>query len=156
MTDEAELPPLAAGSRAELRRLLDGRWAEQRELARKLADRPLFAPRVGLTMDEQRRRCYDQLMALCAEGVTGIGFPAEYGGGGDLGASIVAFEMLAMGELSLMVKAGVQFGLFGGAVLHLGNAGHHRQYLADITGPDRQKKLRFVEASEQEMKKEMF
>src|SRR3954469_20479712 len=28
------------------------------------------------------------------------------------------------------------------------------KYLADILGPDRQKKLRFVEASEQEMKKE--
>jgi DnaJ-class molecular chaperone len=28
------------------------------------------------------------------------------------------------------------------------------KYLADISGPDRQKKLRFVEASEQEMKKE--
>ena len=46
--------------------------------------------------------------------------------------SIVAFEMLAMGDLSLMVKVGVQFGLFGGAVLHLGNAEHHRRYLADI------------------------
>jgi acyl-CoA oxidase len=127
-----EIPPLPAGGRDELRRLLDGRWAEQRELARKLADRPLFLPQVGLTVDEQRRRTYDQLMALCAEGVTGVGFPAEYGGGGDLGASIVAFEMLAMGDLSLMVKAGVQFGLFGGAVLHLGNAEHHRRYLADI------------------------
>ncbi len=129
---EAELPALTADGRDELRRLLDGRWAEQRQIARKLADRPLFVPQVGLTMDEQRQRTYDQLMALCAEGVTGIGFPVEYGGGGVLGASIVAFEMLAMGDLSLMVKTGVQFGLFGGAVLHLGNAEHHRRYLADI------------------------
>ena len=128
------MPPLSADGRDELRRLLDGRWAEQRQLARKLADRPLFVPQVGLTVEEQRRRTYDQLMALAAEGVTGIGFPTEYGGGGDLGASIVAFEMLAMGDLSLMVKVGVQFGLFGGAVLHLGNPEHHRRYLADIAG----------------------
>ena len=132
MTEQEQLFPLTVDGLAELRRLLDGRWAEQRELARKLSDRPLFVPQVGLTMAEQRQRCYDQLMMLCAEGVTGIGFPTEYGGGGNLGASIVAFEMLAMGDLSLMVKAGVQFGLFGGAVLHLGNAEHHRRYLADI------------------------
>ncbi|HTZ44392.1 MAG TPA: acyl-CoA dehydrogenase [Jatrophihabitans sp.] len=128
----SELPELSADGRTELRRLLDGRWAEQREVARKLSDRPLFAPTVGLTVDEQRQRTFDQLQSLCAEGVTGIGFPAEYGGGGDLGASIVAFEMLAMGDLSLMVKTGVQFGLFGGAVLHLGTEEHHRRYLADI------------------------
>ncbi|HEX2902519.1 MAG TPA: acyl-CoA dehydrogenase, partial [Jatrophihabitans sp.] len=100
--------------------------------ARKLADRPLFRPHEGESTEQQRQRTYDRLMALCAEGVTGIGFPREYGGGGDIGASIVAFEMLAMGDLSLMVKAGVQFGLFGGAVLHLGNADHHARYLADI------------------------
>ena len=123
---------LSANATTELRRLLDGRWVEQRELARKLADRPLFLPSVGETMEEQRERTYTQLMALCEDGLTGLGFPTQYGGGGDIGASIVAFEMLAMGDLSLMVKAGVQFGLFGGAVLHLGNATHHEKYLSDI------------------------
>ncbi len=123
---------LLANARTELRRLLDGPWVEQRELARKLSDRPLFIPTVGETMSEQRERTYTQLMALCEDGLTGLGFPTRYGGGGDIGASIVAFEMLAMGDLSLMVKAGVQFGLFGGAVLHLGNAEHHQKYLSDI------------------------
>jgi acyl-CoA oxidase len=122
----------AAGSRAQLRRLLDGRWAHRREAARELFERPLFRPEVGLSMSEQRARTHEQLMALCADGVTGLGFPVEFGGGGDIGGSVVAFEMLAMGELSLMVKAGVQFGLFGGAVLHLGTADHHRRYLSDI------------------------
>ncbi|HEX4727005.1 MAG TPA: acyl-CoA dehydrogenase family protein, partial [Jatrophihabitans sp.] len=133
MTETAtDLPALTGTGRDELRRLLDGPWAERRRLARELSTRELFRPRVGLSMTEQRELTYQQLMALCEQGVTGIGFPTEYGGGGDLGGSIVAFEMLAMGELSLMVKAGVQFGLFGGAVLHLGNAEHHRRYLADI------------------------
>jgi acyl-CoA oxidase len=31
-----------------------------------------------------------------------------------------------------LVKCGVQFGLFGGAVLHLGTRRHHERYLADI------------------------
>ncbi|HEU4568498.1 MAG TPA: acyl-CoA dehydrogenase, partial [Marmoricola sp.] len=60
------------------------------------------------------------------------GFPKEYGGAGDVGASIAAFETLAMGDLSLLVKSGVQFGLFGGAILHLGTKRHHDAYLPDV------------------------
>ena len=47
-------------------------------------------------------------------------------------ASVAAFETLAFGDLSLLVKCGVQFGLFGGAVLHLGTEQHHERYLRDI------------------------
>ena len=38
----------------------------------------------------------------------------------------------AFGDLSLLVKVGVQFGLFGGAVLHLGTQRHHER-LPDAT-----------------------
>ena len=65
-------------------------------------------------------------------GPTTLGLPTEYGGGGDIGGSIAAFETLAFGDLSLLVKTGVQFGLFGGAILHLGTKRHHEAYLADI------------------------
>ena len=44
------------------------------------------------------------------------------GGNGDLGGSVTAFEMLGHADLSLMVKAGVHWGLFGGAVANLGTA----------------------------------
>ena len=37
-----------------------------------------------------------------------------------------------MGDLSLLVKVGVQWGLFGGAILHLGTERHHRAYLRDL------------------------
>jgi acyl-CoA oxidase len=40
---------------------------------------------------------------------------------------------MAFGDLSLLVKIGVQFGLFGGAVLHLGTEKHHERYLRAIT-----------------------
>ena len=61
-----------------------------------------------------------------------MGFPEEYGGGGDIGASVAAFETLAFGDLSVLVKVGVQFGLFGGAILQLGTKAHHDAYLADL------------------------
>ena len=123
---------LTAEEVSALRRHLDGRWAEVREIARRLGDRELFQPAYGLTQGEQRARTLTQVRTLCAEGLTAYGFPQAYGGRGDVGASITAFDMLAMGDLSLLVKVGVQFGLFGGAVLHLGTERHHEAYLADI------------------------
>jgi acyl-CoA oxidase len=59
-------------------------------------------------------------------------FPESAGGTADPGGAIAAFEMLGHGDLSLLVKCGVQFGLFGGAVHHLGNEKHHEKYLRDI------------------------
>ena len=69
---------------------------------------------------------------MAATGQTGMGFPEEYGGGGDIGASIAAFETLAFGDLIVLVKVGVQFGLFGGAILQLGTERHHEAYLARL------------------------
>src|SRR5438105_3999648 len=48
---------------------------------------------------------------------------------GDPGANIAAFETLALGDLSLLVKFGVQFGLWGGSVQQLGTRRHHERYL---------------------------
>ena len=58
-----------------------------------------------------------------------MGYPVEYGGRGDLGGYISGFETMGFGDLSLLVKCGVQFGLWGGAVQHLGTERHHEAYL---------------------------
>ncbi|MDT7785472.1 MAG: acyl-CoA oxidase, partial [Pseudonocardiales bacterium] len=63
---------------------------------------------------------------------TGLGFPKRYGGQGDVGGSVTSFEMLAFADLSLQVKAGVQWGLFGGAILHLGTEAHHEKFLPRV------------------------
>ncbi|HEY3508764.1 MAG TPA: acyl-CoA dehydrogenase [Kribbella sp.] len=86
---------------------------------------------VQLPRDEYRDRVLDLLLESAAAGLPARGYPKEYGGEADLGGFIAAFETLAFGDLSLMVKAGVQFGLFAGAILHLGTERHHERYLAD-------------------------
>ena len=43
---------------------------------------------------------------------------------------MTAFEMLGHTDLSLLVKAGVHWGLFGGAVTNLGTERHHRDRAA--------------------------
>jgi acyl-CoA oxidase len=69
---------------------------------------------------------------LATEGDTAMGYPVEYGGQDAVARSVAGFETLAYGDLSLLVKCGVQFGLFGGAVLHLGTPKHHERYLYRI------------------------
>jgi acyl-CoA oxidase len=120
-----------------LTRLLDGRYAEVRDLVRtNLATyASVLDEAETMTRPEFRERVKDLVVTMASTGQTGMGFPEEYGGGGDLGASIAAFETLAYGDLSVLVKVGVQFGLFGGAILMLGTERHHAAYLADlITG----------------------
>ena len=117
--------------------LLDGRHAEVRNLVREnLAEyASVLDEAETMSTEEFRDRVRDLLLVMASTGQTGMGFPKEYGGGGDVGASIAAFETLAFGDLSLLVKVGVQFGLFGGAILQLGTKTHHDAYLSDlITG----------------------
>jgi acyl-CoA oxidase len=118
----------------ELRRLLDGRYAEVRDLVRtNLAEYAgVLEEAETMSRPEFRERVKDLLVLMAGTGQTGLGFPQEYGGGGDLGASIAAFETLAFGDLSVLVKVGVQFGLFGGAILMLGSKRHHDAYLEDL------------------------
>ena len=123
---EVDVPALTA--------FLDGRYAEVRDLVRtNLAEyADILADAEEMSIGDFRQRVKDVVVEMAATGQTGMGFPEEYGGGGDIGASIAAFETLAYGDLSVLVKVGVQFGLFGGAILQLGTERHHDAYLADL------------------------
>ncbi|MFF9476920.1 acyl-CoA dehydrogenase [Streptomyces roseolus] len=117
-----------------LTRLLDGEHARVRDLVRTnlVAHSSVLDDAERLDREAFRERVRDVAVAMAGTGQTGMGFPAAYGGGDDIGASVAAFETLAFGDLSVLVKVGVQFGLFGGAILQLGTARHHDAYLADL------------------------
>lgn len=86
-----------------------------------------------MTVSEHRVRVWQQMQTLAEQGLgPAMGYPRVYGGQEDLGAGVAAFETLAFGSLSLLVKAGVQWGLFGGAIYNLGTQRHHDAYLGDI------------------------
>ncbi len=120
-------------SRADdLRVLLDGPEAEIRAMVREWLSEPGHAPVTDLPREEYRALVTDWAEELAMSGGTAMGYPAEFGGLGDVRGSIAGFETLAFGDLSLLVKCGVQFGLFGGAVLHLGTMRHHERHLTAI------------------------
>ena len=131
MTDGQPVTDVAVDSDV-LRRVLDGRWHEARELARAHLRTPEFRPVYGLDMEAHRSRVLAQAHTLADNGHAGLGFPRRYGGQGDVGGSVISFETLAFADLSLQVKAGVQWGLFGGAILHLGTEQHHESMLPGV------------------------
>ncbi len=112
-----------------LQRVLDGRHPELRDHIREVLSRPEFRPVVALPTAEYRERVLGWARTLAGEGLTAPGFPEEFGGHDDFGANVAAFETLGFGDLSLLVKFGVQFGLWGGAVQQLGTREHHERYL---------------------------
>ncbi|MEV4057451.1 acyl-CoA dehydrogenase [Amycolatopsis sp. NPDC049688] len=116
--------------------VLDGRWAQLRRGVRAQMAEAKFQDPVDLGIEAHRAQVLDQLRALAATDRPGLGFDPAYGGGGDVGGSVTSFEMLGYGDLSLMVKAGVQWGLFGGAVQLLGTQRHHERYLRAIMDLD--------------------
>jgi acyl-CoA oxidase len=119
-----------------LRRVLDGRWADVRAEARDLMRSTTRPSAVGLGTQEHRDQVLRELHALRDSGLHRRGFSRDYGGLDDIGGSVTSFEMLGYGDLSLSVKAGVQWGLFGGAVQALGTKTHHERYLPAIMDLD--------------------
>lgn len=69
---------------------------------------------------------------LADQGFGSMGYPREYGGGGDMATYFAIMEALSYHDLSLVIKFGVQFGLFGMSIYFLGTEKHHKAYLRDI------------------------
>jgi len=115
-----------------LRDLLDRDRRNVRERALEaLVSPPLRIP-PGLPTREYRARVLDALHHLADRGLGSLGYPAEFGGADDPAGAVAVFETLAFGDLSVVVKFGVQFGLFGGSVLQLGTSHHHKAHLRAI------------------------
>ncbi|MCC2315842.1 acyl-CoA dehydrogenase family protein [Cellulomonas xiejunii] len=116
---------------AALEDLLLGTYAQLRRESRAVVGDPAFQKIEGLSMAEHRERVLDQLRRLEADHDVLRSFPTHLGGSDDHGGSLARFEELVAGDPSLQIKAGVQWGLFASAILHLGTAHHHDTFLSD-------------------------
>ncbi|WP_304348706.1 acyl-CoA dehydrogenase family protein [Corynebacterium frankenforstense] len=113
-----------------LRAILDGPWARLRREVRETINNPDLLPAPPLSLDEQRERLLGQVKAMGATGIQSGAFSVANGGQGENGNMLTSLEMIGGVNLQLMVKAGVQWGLWGGAVDALGTE-RHRQYVQD-------------------------
>lgn len=116
----------------ELNNALLGTWAETRRVNRNLIRDPGLWRLDDASASERRARVTRQLRLLVdARAVHGC-FPTAFGGSDAHGSNVAAFEELVAADPSLQVKSGVQWGLFGCAVLHLGTEVHHQRWLPGI------------------------
>ncbi|MEX2283009.1 MAG: acyl-CoA dehydrogenase [Gemmatimonadota bacterium] len=129
---EATGQPAAQFSPEALHDAMTGNRLAIRQRVFALLSRPEYALDPAAPHTEYRERVYQCCQQFAREGLGLLAFPTEYGGAGRVEDSIAAFETIAFHDLSLLVKFGVQFGLFGGSVYQLGTQRHHRQYIRAI------------------------
>lgn len=109
--------------------ILDGPYSETLKRVKNILCDPEFELIHEPDKDLYRLLTLKRLKLLADQGLSSYSFPVKYGGKDLRGHHIAVFEALSYGDLSLTVKFGVQFGLFGGALFLLGNESQHKQYL---------------------------
>lgn len=112
--------------------LLGGAYADTRMMVKQILRQPQFRYEYGLDRATYRERVQSWTLELARYGLGALGYPEEYGGSGDPGRHLAVVETLALHDLSLAVKFGGQFGLFGGGIQALGTKRHHQRYLRAV------------------------
>ena len=91
----------------------------------------IFAQRDFESLHDHREVTLDWSRHLADHGLGSLAYPESVGGKDDMGAYLAVMEMIAHHDMSLLIKFGVQFGLFGGSIALLGTDPHHQKYLRD-------------------------
>ena len=109
-----------------LKAWLDGPYSSARDAAREFLSSPARRIDADQTKEAQREQTLRLLQELAAAEFGNRTYPGVTTNESDLGSFMASFETLGYGPLSLLVKFGVQFGLFGGSIYFLGTEKHHR------------------------------
>ena len=122
-----KVSPSSGLDSAAITAMLDADYPERRQRIRQLLRQGILRQgKLEISKDDYRAWILEQLGVLAEEGVGALAYPGVVGSNQDIGDFIACFEALADGDLSLLVKFGVQFGLFGGAIYFLGTERHHK------------------------------
>lgn len=116
----------------ELAKILDGQQADIIRKVKAIISDPEFQYVSPGDLDIYRARVLQWCKDLAGQGYGAMAYPKEFGGGGDMAAYFTIMETLSYHDLSLVIKFGVQFGLWGMSVYFLGTEKHHAKYMKDI------------------------
>ena len=111
--------------------LLDGTRAEARAAGRAFAGGEGLLLEDSWTLEEKREATRESLQKLVETGIARTPLPERLGGENQHDQHITMFEEIVTVSPSLQIKAGVQIGLFAGAIQHLGNEEQHDAWLLD-------------------------
>lgn len=115
-----------------LAKILDGDHERIYKKVKTLLSEPEFKYFETGDLPAYREKVLEWCRHLADQGFGAMGYPKEYGGGGDMATYFAIMEALSYHDLSLVIKFGVQFGLFGMSIYFLGTEKHHKKYLRDI------------------------
>jgi acyl-CoA oxidase len=121
--------PFTGFAPATLQAYLDGEFVETRNLVKRIITQPEFRHFEGTDPHEYRRQVLSWLRTMSDAGIGRLFLPLELGGESDLRKLMAVVETISFHDGSLLIKLGVQFGLFGGSIQQLGTDYHHRKYL---------------------------
>lgn len=117
---------------AKMAQLLDGQHADIIRKVKTIISDPEFQYTDPGDLAQYRDKVLQWCKHLAKQGFGLTAYPKEYGGEGDMGAYFAIMETLSYHDLSLVIKFGVQFGLWGMSVYFLGTEKHHQKYLHRI------------------------
>lgn len=117
---------------AKMTALLDGEQADIINKVRGIIGSADFRPIKQTDTKIYREKVLEWSKILAAEGLGSYPYPKEDGGKDDIEGYFAIMETLSYHDLSLVIKFGVQFGLWGMSILSLGTEKHYRKYLRRI------------------------
>lgn len=113
----------------KLKQTLDGPSAPFLDELRQWAGKFAFPHRLDLSRPEFRESAVQFVRTMAEDGYGGLPYPKSVGGEDDFGKYINLFEVVAQISPDYTVKQGVNFGLFGGAVVFLGTQEQQQAFL---------------------------
>ncbi len=116
---------------AVLQKILDGSQADIIQRVKTLLCDPEFTYLETDNLGQYREQVLHWCKILAEQGLGNWAYPREFGGKGDMEGYFTVMETLSYHDLSMVIKFGVQFGLFGMSIYFLGTEKHHRKYLQD-------------------------
>ncbi|MFH7005557.1 acyl-CoA dehydrogenase family protein [Flavobacterium bizetiae] len=112
--------------------ILNGKEAAIINKVKSVISRPEFAYETSTDIHVYRQTVYNWCKILAEENLGNMAYPKQYGGGENIADYFAIMETLSYHDLSLVIKFGVQFGLWGMSVQSLGTEKHYAKYLKDI------------------------
>lgn len=116
----------------DINKILEGDHSEIIAKVKSIITRPEFEYQNPYDYSAFRETVLGWCKTLADEGIGNIAYPKETGGENNMHKYFAAMETLSYHDLSLVIKFGVQFGLWGMSVFLLGTEKHHKKYLKDI------------------------
>lgn len=115
-----------------LNAILDGKQSEIIKKVKTIISQPQFQYETSTDTNVYREKVLEWCKILANENLGNMAYPKKYGGGENIADYFAIMETLSFHDLSLVIKFGVQFGLWGMSIQSLGTEKHYEKYLKKI------------------------